>query len=548
MARRNGESRDVSATMRAVRCANTLPERKLRQELKKAGVQLHCGMRSILGKPDFIVNGKKVAIFVDGDFWHGHQWLLRGYSSIEEHLGRLASHKYWIKKIRRNVERDIVVTRDLTSAGWKVLRFWESDILRDSNGCVNMTLRALSDWTFEPARLSARTVAEFFAGIGLVRMGLASEGWNVIFANDNDADKFEMYSHQFGNDLGNYKVKDVHDLNPNEIPDVTLATASFPCNDLSLAGSRGGLAGAHSSAFWGFAEAIKGMGNRKPPLILLENVVGFLSSNNGRDFLDVLRTLNKLGYRVDCIILDAAGFVPQSRQRMFVVGLAVDLCERINSPEPSLFSESTVRPRALADYVLEHPEINWYHRKLPPHPISRRKLKSVIQDPPASSSEWWSTDRANYLLSQMSPKHLLVAKQMIAGENWSYGTVFRRVRNGKSMAELRTDGIAGCLRTPRGGSGRQILFKAGFGKFFVRLLSPRECARLMGADSYRIGEAISLNQALFGFGDAVCVPAISWIARYYLNPVISEALRTSNHSDTLDIPAREETDSRHVEL
>jgi DNA (cytosine-5)-methyltransferase 1 len=88
------------------------------------------------------------------------------------------------------------------------------------------------------------------------------------------------------------------------------------------------------------------------------------------------------------------------------------------------------------------------------------------------------------------------------------------------MGELRTDGIAGCLRTPRGGSGRQILFCAGKGQYRVRLLTPRECARLMGADAYRIN--VPLNQALFGFGDAVCVPAIQWIARHYLNPLLEE--------------------------
>jgi DNA (cytosine-5)-methyltransferase 1 len=88
------------------------------------------------------------------------------------------------------------------------------------------------------------------------------------------------------------------------------------------------------------------------------------------------------------------------------------------------------------------------------------------------------------------------------------------------MGELRTDGIAGCLRTPRGGSGRQILFCAGGGSYRVRLLTLRECARLMGADDYKIN--VPLNQALFGFGDAVCVPAIQWIAENYLNPVLEQ--------------------------
>ena len=138
------------------------------------------------------------------------------------------------------------------------------------------------------------------------------------------------------------------------------------------------------------------------------------------------------------------------------------------------------------------------------------------------NADWWNPERAQYLLHQMSPRHRAVADQMIAGSRWSYGTVFRRIRNSRSMAELRTDGIAGCLRTPRGGSGRQILFKAGKGSYFARLLTPLECARLMGADDYRISG--SLNQALFGFGDAVCVPVIEWIAENYLNPVINELI------------------------
>src|SRR5438105_10587633 len=122
---------------------------------------------------------------------------------------------------------------------------------------------------------------------------------------------------------------------------------------------------------------------------------------------------------------------------------------------------------------------------------------------------WWSRERCEYLLNQMSPKHRAQAEEMIRGGSIHYGTVFRRVRNCRSMGELRTDGIAGCLRTPRGGSGRQILFRAGLGNYSVRLLTPRECARLMGADEYLIDAP--LNKALFGFGDAVCVSVIEWI-------------------------------------
>ena len=82
--------------------------------------------------------------------------------------------------------------------------------------------------------------------------------------------------------------------------------------------------------------------------------------------------------------------------------------------------------------------------------------------------------------------HRATAEEAIRKRRWTYGAVFRRVRQGRTVAELRTDGIAGCLRTPRGGSARQILFKGGYGRYQFRLFSPRECARLMGADDFRI--------------------------------------------------------------
>lgn len=232
--------------------------------------------------------------------------------------------------------------------------------------------------------------------------------------------------------------------------------------------------------------------------------------------------LNRLGYSADPIILDAAWFVPQSRQRLFVVGKLAVRGEVREAPRPLMFYESKVRPKALATFVLSHPEIQWDIRALPEPPSESGDLASILVDHADNAPEWWNAERAAYLLSQMSPRHREVADQMIAGDDWSYGTVFRRVRKTGSMAELRTDGIAGCLRTPRGGSGRQILFKGGKGKYYARLLSPRECARLMGADDYRI--TASLNHALLGFGDAVVVPAVTWIAEYYLNPLVNEML------------------------
>jgi DNA (cytosine-5)-methyltransferase 1 len=362
-----------------------------------------------------------------------------------------------------------------------------------------------------------KTFAEFFAGIGLMRIALESEGWRIAFANDIDPDKEEIYRANFADTSQHFLLKDIHQISPADVPTVALATASFPCNDLSLAGAREGLGGENSSAFWGFVSILKGMKARRPPLVLIENVTGFLTSHEGRDFEDAMLALNDLGYAVDPFILDAAWWVPQSRQRLFAVGVK-DSSEGESIDER--FFESRVRPSALAEFIFSHPDINWRIRKLPDTPKGGWILEDILEDLPHDRPEWWNRARAQYLLNQMSARHRETAEKMIAGRSWSYGTVFRRIRNGKSMGELRTDGLAGCLRTPRGGSGRQILFKAGRGEYHVRLLTPRECARLMGADDFKI--TVPLNQALFGFGDAVCVPVVQWIARNYLNPIIEE--------------------------
>ena len=359
-----------------------------------------------------------------------------------------------------------------------------------------------------------KNVAEFFAGIGLMRIGLERAGWRIAFANDIDEDKQRMYHDHFG-DTGEFTLGDVHNLEASEIPDIALATASFPCNDLSLAGARKGLDGAQSSAFWGFVEVLAKMGRRRPPIVLLENVTGFLTSNEGNDFRNALLALNRLGYGVDAFIIDAGCFVPQSRQRLFVVGTKTPNVSALN--ETPKFYQSDCRPPALADFIMWNADINWRIRQLPPLPVSKIRLPDILEDLSPNSEMWWSRERALYLLNQMSPKHRSQAEAMIQGKRTSYGTVFRRVRNERSMAELRIDGIAGCLRTPRGGSGRQILFAAGGGRFAVRLLTPRECARLMGVDNFVI--RVPLNQAFFGFGDAVCAPVIEWIAHNYLNHI-----------------------------
>lgn len=258
-------------------------------------------------------------------------------------------------------------------------------------------------------------------------------------------------------------------------------------------------------------------------MVLVENVPGFLNSNKGRDFREAMLALNSLGYSVDPFIVDAAWFVPHSRPRLFVVAQMEDSDGSLENITNRQLIEDRFRPKKLIDFINNNDEIRWTVKSLPEVQMFGSELMDILEDLPDDASDWWSPDRAEYLLNQMKPKHRNLVEEMSSNPDWSYGTAFRRIRNGKSMAELRTDGIAGCLRTPRGGSARQILVKAGKGRFFVRLLTPLECARLMGAGDYNLSG--NKSRALFGFGDAVCVPVIEWIAMQYLNPLVSELIR-----------------------
>jgi len=354
-------------------------------------------------------------------------------------------------------------------------------------------------------------------------MGLEAHGWRLAYANDIDLQKRGMYDAHFRDAAEHFHLGDIHKIAADDIPDATLATASFPCTDLSLAGGRRGLRGAQSSAFFGFLKVLEELGNRRPPLVLLENVLGFITSQGGNDFEEAMAALNELGYSVDPFVLDAKWFAPQSRPRLFVV--ATTLIDSDDDPW-SLISPTRLRPPLVTEFITSHRDIRWSLRDLPEPPErSERKLEDILDNLPEDASEWWNKDRADYLYNQMSLRHRTIADAWIRKRAWSFGTIFRRVRqqpdgHKRSMAELRYDGLAGCLRTPKGGSGRQILFKAGYGKYAARLLTPNECAKLMGADGFRI-EA-PLNQSLFGFGDVVCVPAISWIAEHYLNPLLAD--------------------------
>ena len=364
----------------------------------------------------------------------------------------------------------------------------------------------------------AFTAAEFFAGIGLVRLALERQGWRVVFANDIDPKKAEMYRRNWPHD-DHLLVGNVHTIAADDVPDCSLATASFPCNDLSLAGRWEGLHGKHSSAFWGLVRVLGEMGDRRPRLVMLENVVGFLISRGGRDLEAAMLALNELGYAVDAVILNAAHWTPQSRQRLFVLG---NRGEGEESRSYALACDA--RPEALRAFINAHANIRWSLRDVPPLPRGASRLADILEDLPEDDPHWWNEERTEYLMKQMSPRHAASAREMIAGDSISYATAFRRVpREEHGGAAPRTGLRDVCVRRGAAAGDRFFFGRAGEDAASA-LLTAREAARLQGApDDYVID--VPLNQALFGFGDAVCVPAVEWVVRDWLTPAATETSR-----------------------
>lgn len=355
---------------------------------------------------------------------------------------------------------------------------------------------------------------EFFAGIGLARMGLESAGFHVAWANDYEPAKKAMYEAQFGESAGHaFVLGDVANVKAADLPrDAALAWASSPCTDLSLAGGRAGLAGSQSGTFWHFVRLLKDLAGDSPDVAVLENVTGLATSHGGDDITAAIRAFNDLGYSVDVLAIDARRFLPQSRPRLFLVGA--------RNPPPDLAEpNSQLRPDWL-QWVYGDKSLRTHRAQLPEPPAPRLAgLSELMEDVPLEDERWWDRQRTESFVASLSPMQRERVAALRRGPGVKYRTAYRRTRGGVAVWEVRADDISGCLRTARGGSSKQAVVRLGSKRLRVRWMTPREYARLMGAGDYDLSGART-NQALFGFGDAVAVPAVSWLAEHYLMPLV----------------------------
>jgi len=385
-----------------------------------------------------------------------------------------------------------------------------NDMARSDTATAKVLDPADAQCEGNPAMGARLRVAEFFAGIGLVRRAVEQEGFRVVFANDIEPAKASLYSANF--DAGHFVLGDVRRLRGRDMPEADLASASFPCTDLSLAGNRVGLAGKQSGMFWEFARVLDEMGTRRPSAVLLENVLGFATSRGGRDLRDAIARLNGLGYQCDMFVLDASIFIPQSRPRMFIVGSRSRLAQ-------SNWTPSTLRPAWVGDFVRAHPELKMHAAALTLPKPSSETLAEYVERFSHSDSRWWEPPRLSAFLRSLSSLQSARVESRRRAPKLGWSTAYRRTRHGDAVWEVRPDTISGCLRTARGGSSKQAVVEAGRDVVRVRWMTPIEYARLQGAPDYKL-DGIGDTAALFGFGDAVCVPVVRWIASSYLRPLL----------------------------
>jgi DNA mismatch endonuclease, patch repair protein len=331
----NKPKRDVSAIMRKVRSTNTSPEVALRNALESAGFQPNDeGKNDLPGKPDIVLPEERLAVFVDGDFWHGGQWRKRKFASLEDQFKEAPSGDYWIKKIRRNVNRDFSNTNILLEQGWKVIRFWESQIRKDLDACVKSVVLASKERVKRDvcSIVPQRAFAEFTSGKTLHRTGLESKGWTILSADQKGA-----------------------------VPLVTLAIAYFSRIDISSVDS----IEKASKGFVAFVSEISSMKRRKPPLLLLEIPATLLTLRKKESLSLALLKLNGLGYTVDAFLIDAVLSEAKRRKRLFIIAILESCIPSNEIKERSCIYADPVRPKDLEEFIIKNTDINWNIRSLP---------------------------------------------------------------------------------------------------------------------------------------------------------------------------------------
>ena len=316
---------------------------------------------------------------------------------------------------------------------------------------------------------------DLFAGIGGLRLGLESIGGECVFSSEWDKYSQKTYEAWYGEK----PAGDINLIDPYSIPDHHILAAGFPCQPFSLAGvsKKNSLGRAHGfddvkqgNLFFALADVIAA---KEPAVLLLENVKNLLSHDRGRTWRVIETKLHELGYEVHRRIIDAAGWVPQHRERIFIVGFRRDVFgDAFPGGVPFEFPEAAGPPQ---------------------------RLESILDadvDP-------------KYTLSDLLWRYLR-----------TYAEKHRAKGNGFGYGMPRLDGVSRTLSARYHKDGSEILIDQGFGRN-PRRLTPLEAGRLMGFPMDQLAIVVSDTQAYRQFGNAV-VPKVAAAVAAQILEVVTE--------------------------
>lgn len=374
---------------------------------------------------------------------------------------------------------------------------------------------------------------EFFAGVGMARAGLG-EAWQCLFANDSDPLKRQSYSDNWSSE--DFDPRDVAEVETTDLVGMAdLAWASFPCQDLSQAGSKAGIGEAdgvsatRSGAVWPFLRIIHGLAaeGRHPVLLALENVVGLLNANGGTDFRSICSALTEIGYRFGAIVADASYFVPQSRPRVFIVAVRrevpIPASLQAELPQAPWHPQTLLRARARLSTEDAAGWVWWAPGGAPPK--KDFELEDIID---LSDDADWNTDEATQrLIGMMSASHLDRLAAAKAEARPMIGSLYLRMRpngGGRNVqrAEIAFGATLGCLRTPKGGASRPRIIVVEGERVRTRLLSVAEASLLMGLDEGFLLPK-TYHECFRLIGDGVVPAVVRFLSDRLLDPLANHA-------------------------
>lgn len=329
---------------------------------------------------------------------------------------------------------------------------------------------------------------DLFAGIGGMRLGVERAGGRCVFTSEWNEHARLTYQRNFDDGPEHPFRGDITEVAPGDIPEHDLLVAGFPCQPFSIAGvsKKNALGKPHGFECKEqgnlFFEIYDILSEHRPAGFILENVKNLKSHDGGNTFKVIEHYLReKLGYHIDSRVINAKGYLPQNRERIFIVGFREDV-----------------------GFQFDHMEV--------PDPTSGPKLSTVLhrEDGSEQSEEPYTVGpkahvNEKYVLSAHLWKYLrdYAAKHQAQGNGFGFGLVDGTMTARTLSARYFKD-------------GSEILIKRGPGKR-PRRLTPRECARLMGFDragSDRFKVRVSDTQAYKQFGNSVAVPVVEAVARY----------------------------------